>query len=535
MNDTTPPPGASGPAGSDPGASSQNGAPPLGDGFFAWLRRLGIVRSQDRWFAGAAGGIAARAGVDPLIVRGLFVVLALLGGPGLLLYLAGWLLLPDSSGRIHAEEVVRGRASAGMMIAAAVIAGVVIIPVFVGLLLGNAPLLGTPGFWAWDLWGALGLPLWLIRTATWLFWIAVVVAGFFLIRHFVLLRGRERAAASEPGSASDADAPGAAGPGTAESRNAGSGAPAPGARAADAAAPSDASAPFTARAAEQANEWGERTSRKAAEWGAEVGRQADEWSARYAEHCEARKLGAAQTVFTLALALLAGGVVLFWSISTGLSRGGEDVDPALPWVLASVAMLAVLGLSAIVAGVRGRGTGWVGFLSACGVVALLFTAVLPMGTRFHPFGDARVSGAHDAGAVMIAGDAHIDLRDLDDDRRSSEEEIVVWQLAGSATIALPDHHPVSVRIGVLAGNISDSSAAHDGFRVSGPFLRHDAGSRSGSPAGTADASTGDPTRVTVYLLAGDVRVIGGDAGSGRERERGPHEDDIDPTEKEPAR
>src|SRR5690606_34105976 len=124
-----------------------------------------IVRSQDRWFAGVAGGIAARAGVDPLIVRGLFVVLALLGGPGLLLYLAGWLLLPDSSGRIHAEEVVRGRASAGMMIAAAVIAGVVIIPVFVGLLLGNAALLGTPGFWAWDLWGALGLPLWLIRTA----------------------------------------------------------------------------------------------------------------------------------------------------------------------------------------------------------------------------------------------------------------------------------------------------------------------------------------------------------------------------------
>src|SRR5690554_3031070 len=78
---------------------------PFGAGFFAWLRQLGISRDTDRWFAGVAGGIARRSGIDPIIVRGIFVVLALLGGPGILLYLAGWLLLPDQGGRIHLEEV----------------------------------------------------------------------------------------------------------------------------------------------------------------------------------------------------------------------------------------------------------------------------------------------------------------------------------------------------------------------------------------------------------------------------------------------
>ncbi|QIM15913.1 PspC domain-containing protein [Leucobacter insecticola] len=83
--------------------------PPLpAGGFFAWIRGLGITRSSDRWFAGVAGGIAAKAKIDPLIVRGVFVVLALLGGPGILLYLVGWLLLPDVNGRIRMEDLIRG-------------------------------------------------------------------------------------------------------------------------------------------------------------------------------------------------------------------------------------------------------------------------------------------------------------------------------------------------------------------------------------------------------------------------------------------
>ena len=44
---------------------------------------------------GVAGGLAARLDIDPLIVRGAFVVLAVAGGGGILLYLLGWLLLAE--------------------------------------------------------------------------------------------------------------------------------------------------------------------------------------------------------------------------------------------------------------------------------------------------------------------------------------------------------------------------------------------------------------------------------------------------------
>ncbi|WP_449277681.1 PspC domain-containing protein [Leucobacter sp. GX24907] len=554
MNDTTPPHGTSGPDGSstgtpphnNPQGGQQGGPQPFGSGFFAWLRRLRIVRGQERWFTGVAGGIAARAGIDPLIVRGLFVVLALLGGPGLLLYLAGWLLLPDSSGRIHAEEVIRGRASTGVIVTAAVIAGLVVIPVIFGLSLGGAPMLGTPSFWGWDLWVAMGLPLWLVRTAAWVFWIAVAVAAFFIIRHFVLQRGREHTSRNSDSTSSNttetptaaatssgADPVFEAGSGTDTDQAAGA-EPHPGTGSdigAQARAFADRTEEFASRTSEQAKEWGTRTGQKASEWSAEVGRQADEWSARYAERHEAHKLGAAHTVLTLALALLAGGLFLFWSLGVGLPQG-EPTRPALPWVLAAIAMLAVLGLSLIVAGIRGRNTGFVGFLAACGVVALLFTAVLPWGTRFQPFGDIEITGTRDPGTVVIAGDADIDLRDLDTDPSQANDEIVVWQLAGTATVTLPDDAPSSVLVRVLAGNISENSAAHEGFRVSGPFLSHRSSSPATLPASTRNMSgtTSDATaesvpRVTVYLLAGNVRIVGGgsalvqDDRAGTTRER----------------
>jgi phage shock protein PspC (stress-responsive transcriptional regulator) len=56
----------------------------------------GFTRSRrDRMIAGVAGGVAERLDVDPFIVRAAFVVLAVAGGSGVLLYLLGWLLLPE--------------------------------------------------------------------------------------------------------------------------------------------------------------------------------------------------------------------------------------------------------------------------------------------------------------------------------------------------------------------------------------------------------------------------------------------------------
>lgn len=44
--------------------------------------------------AGVASGLARYAGIDPLVVRIAFAVLTFLGGAGIPLYLACWLLIP---------------------------------------------------------------------------------------------------------------------------------------------------------------------------------------------------------------------------------------------------------------------------------------------------------------------------------------------------------------------------------------------------------------------------------------------------------
>ena len=52
---------------------------------------------DDRMIAGVCSGIARRFGIEPTIVRILFVASLLLPGPQILIYLAGWLLIPDES------------------------------------------------------------------------------------------------------------------------------------------------------------------------------------------------------------------------------------------------------------------------------------------------------------------------------------------------------------------------------------------------------------------------------------------------------
>jgi phage shock protein PspC (stress-responsive transcriptional regulator) len=52
-------------------------------------------RSHDKVIAGVAGGLADYTGVDPVIFRIVFVVLAVAGGSGLLLYLLAWLVIPE--------------------------------------------------------------------------------------------------------------------------------------------------------------------------------------------------------------------------------------------------------------------------------------------------------------------------------------------------------------------------------------------------------------------------------------------------------
>jgi phage shock protein C len=55
-----------------------------------------LYRSRtDRKLAGVCGGLAQYFNLDPTLIRVLFVVLAVLGGSGLVLYLAMWIIVPN--------------------------------------------------------------------------------------------------------------------------------------------------------------------------------------------------------------------------------------------------------------------------------------------------------------------------------------------------------------------------------------------------------------------------------------------------------
>jgi phage shock protein PspC (stress-responsive transcriptional regulator) len=57
-----------------------------------------------------AGGLAEYLDIDVVIIRIAFVALAVLGGSGLLLYAAGWLLMPaDDSGRAVVQDLMERR------------------------------------------------------------------------------------------------------------------------------------------------------------------------------------------------------------------------------------------------------------------------------------------------------------------------------------------------------------------------------------------------------------------------------------------
>lgn len=59
-----------------------------------------LVRpTNNRMIAGVCSGIGRRFGIDPKIVRIIFVASMLLPGPQILIYAAGWILIPDENRR----------------------------------------------------------------------------------------------------------------------------------------------------------------------------------------------------------------------------------------------------------------------------------------------------------------------------------------------------------------------------------------------------------------------------------------------------
>ena len=592
---------------------AQGPSQPGGTKFFTWLRELGIVRDSDRWFAGVAAGLARKAGIDPLIVRGIFIVLTIIGGPGLLLYAIGWLLLPDTSGRIHVEEIVRGRASGGVITIAVLIAVFLLLPV---ITLGAV---NSPHIFGLNVWGAIGVPGWLTATMGWIVWIGVLVAAGFITRAIILKRGRAQGSAADatrPGGAPQASEPGA--PGAPSTAQGGFAAPqqgawampaaqtthtappaydpagqpppaaafvvpptgAPVAPAVPAAGISDAaSATGTAstgqqpaaaqhpgapqppqpdggpqgaaaggdpapqfaqqpqpeqtwsehmtqqaqafgeranewgqKATKSANEWSEKATKSANEWSEKATKTADEWSAKYAAEHDATKLGAAHVVITLALALIAAGTAAYVAMSNSFNIwSGHEITTgwhSAAMISALIAGLSVVAVSIIIAGIRGRRTSGIGFLGFCLAAALVITAVLPWGARVQVVGNLHSGAASAPALVGGAGNIRVDMRDLDRSPHLNDS-LDVWLAAGNVELTLPERRPTVIDVRVLAGRVQSDTGTQRNTVTAGPFIGRTI--KANITNDRVTAATNGVAHVTIYLVAGNVRISSGTA------------------------
>lgn len=120
------------------------------------VRRL-TLSSQDKVLGGVAGGLGNYFGMDPVIFRVGFVALAVAGGSGVLLYLIGWIVLPDDDGtpaQLSGFMNRAGKPGGAPSAAAAVLLGIVAIVLF-----GHLPFPGD---------GDLVWPLLLLATGAYL-------------------------------------------------------------------------------------------------------------------------------------------------------------------------------------------------------------------------------------------------------------------------------------------------------------------------------------------------------------------------------
>lgn len=59
---------------------------------------------KNRIIAGVCGGFAEYFGVDPTLVRLIWVLITLAWGAGLLLYIIAWLIMPEEEGETESEK-----------------------------------------------------------------------------------------------------------------------------------------------------------------------------------------------------------------------------------------------------------------------------------------------------------------------------------------------------------------------------------------------------------------------------------------------
>ncbi|MDN5768937.1 MAG: PspC domain-containing protein [Humibacillus sp.] len=295
------------------------------DGLYDGLRRPGIMRSSDdKWFAGVCTGVARWLGVDPLVVRGAFILFAIFFGMGVALYLVLWLLMPNDDGEISLERAISYGDGGSIFLLVITIMSV----------LGGGPWFGDGGFRGVRVGGIA---------------VVAVLAWWFLTRTDA---GRGLVASSPWGCRNGSDAAesgvdGAAGgsgsTGTTASSTTSTAAPSPGLS----------------------------TGNAAAAAGAAVTNPVKKRPAPTPSRPQVRTIGFAAMLVVLGAAIGVGA--LLGSLAQNGSWAGNHL------AIGVAAGLAVVGLALVIAGIAGRRSGVLNPIAGFAIAFLAFTSVVPAG------------------------------------------------------------------------------------------------------------------------------------------------------------
>ncbi|MFC9350723.1 PspC domain-containing protein [Arthrobacter sp. NPDC057013] len=431
------------------GAGYGRTAEPLN--FFDWIRSHGIHRGRDRWIGGVSSGIAERMGIDPLIVRGIFIVLTLFAGIGVLLYGLGWALLPEPDGRIHTQEAGAGRWSTGMTGA--------LITSIVGLTgIGG-------GFWGW---GHDGFGF---------FWALFWIGGIIYLIYFLTQRNKNRSATPMGSAAGGRPAYGYAAPGNPPATAPAGSTTSPSSFAAGSHTPAQ---PYTVPPTPDAiPSYGPASPYSPA---SPYGQAAPYGSAApTASHGGGRPPrrpapvpvpapvpkprpsgpGTPAVAITAGLALLAGGTLKALDAGNVIELG--DSANAVVWAAGA----AVLGLGILLSGLRGRTSGILGFFAVVAlIVGGIFSAV-PNGDRFRfqnaDWNPVTIEQARQ-GFQITGGRGTVDLTGLNlNPPLSTDVVIPLDATASNVTVIIPRTVPVDVRADMTLGNLNEGTDSRGGI------------------------------------------------------------------------
>lgn len=379
--------------------------------FFLWIRGLGMQRGSNRWVGGVCSGLANKWGIDPVIVRGLAVVLTLFFGIGVLAYGVAWALLPEPDGRIHVEEVAQGRWSSGMTGAS------------IATLLG----LGGSGT------GAL-------RDGDWFFWPVLWIGGIAWLIYWAINRDKPKGALPfNPNSAPNPEAAGS------ESQQ-------------------PPTQPWYGHSA-KAMDWNQYTPSTF------TGPAAPYLQQQYLPNPQMYikkqavktkpRLGAAASFLVIGAAAVIGAAVLLLDASNVIHLGGYQAG------VAAAAAAITAGLGIVVAGIRGRTAGGLGTFA---ILALLFAGLLSLPSNNTPL-DAfnntswtpSSTAAAESGRTVVLGNATVDLTKFDGGTSlRADVEVPLKAVTANMTIKVPAGIPVTVKSELAAAQFSIDGENNDG-------------------------------------------------------------------------